>query len=72
MSEEQAREYFDQVVRLQAFQAAHSHVTIEHQTAPLWRWLATWTDAGGAGQHKVDHELKGLLDQLERVFPPAP
>ena len=71
MSEERAREYFDQVIRLQAFQAAHPNVRVEHQAAPLWHWISTWTDDDGAERVKVDHELRGLLDQLERLFPPT-
>ncbi len=70
MSEKRAREYLDTVLRKQAFQAAHPHVHIALETWPVGHWLAQWTDAGGSEVVKVDHELKGLLDQLERAFPP--
>lgn len=70
MSEERAREYLDTVLRKQAFQAAYPHVRIEHQAAPRWHWVATWADADDAERVKVAHELKELLDQLERIFPP--
>ncbi len=69
MSAQHARAAFDQVVRRQEFTKAHPDVHIEHQTAPLWHWLASWREADGAEHHIVDHELGGLLDQLDRHFP---
>ncbi len=71
MSAERAREYLDTVLRKQAFEKAHPHVHIAHQAAPLWHWLASWRDDDGAERVKVDHELKGLLDSLDREFPDA-
>lgn len=69
---DRAQEHFDQVIRLQAFEAVHPDVHIRHQAAPLWHWIATWIDGDGAEHVVVDHELGGLLDRLDRIFPALP
>jgi hypothetical protein len=59
----------DQVVRRQAFQAAHPEVRIT-APAPLssWYWTAAWTDRDGHDAVITANDLCYLLDDLDAAF----
>jgi len=72
----------DSVPRLRAFLAAHPEVTVTAggepwpRTGPMPGLLPPdphWWEARADGMPPVAaYELKGLLDELDRVFPPEP
>ena len=55
----------DQVERKQQFERAHPDVAIEHRAVPVWHWAAEWRDDDGSRRVLVNHELSGLLDELD-------
>ena len=53
----------DAVLRKKRFQELHPEISIRFRSLPVWHWEATLP----SGQEITDHELSGLLDQLDEL-----